>query len=56
MFGPMHWGQGVPGGWMGWGMWSSPLLMIVFWVVLISALLWLAVEVRRLRNAASRRP
>lgn len=53
--GPMHWGQGVPADWMGWGMWLAPFLMIAFWAVLIGALVWLAVEVRRLRIAASQR-
>ena len=57
MFGPMHWGQGVPADQMwGWGTWIAPFLMIALWVVLIAAVVWLAVEVRRLRVTASKRP
>jgi hypothetical protein len=55
MFGPMHWGQTVQADWMGWGMPFAPILMIAFWAILVVAVVWLAVEVRRLRIAASQR-
>lgn len=51
--GPMHGYQAAPPDWMGWGMWFAPFFMIAFWIVLIAAIVWLAVEVRRLRRTTT---
>lgn len=55
MWGPMHWGQNAPTDWMGWSLGFGPVVMVVFWIVLVAAIVWLAVEVRRLRIATSNR-
>ncbi len=35
------WGCGFAGGWLGWMGWLGPVLMIVFWVLVIVGLVFL---------------